>query len=96
MDGSVFLYNIITGKKLKAYYHPNLLPINEVTSILTIDNNKHKPPRLPRNLLQQIRPNLLLQHKRPTNPTRALKIKLELPLPDPTQRFQWLLIFIIW
>jgi WD40 repeat protein len=28
MDGSVILYNIITGKKMRAYYHPKRLPIN--------------------------------------------------------------------
>jgi len=30
LDGSVFLYNIITGKKIRAYYHPNGLPVNEI------------------------------------------------------------------
>lgn len=27
LDGSVFLYNTITGKKLRAYYHPKRAPI---------------------------------------------------------------------
>jgi WD40 repeat protein len=30
MDGSVFGYNIITGRKMKVFYHPKLLPINNV------------------------------------------------------------------
>jgi len=30
MDGSVFGYNIITGKKMKIFYHPKQLPINNV------------------------------------------------------------------
>ena len=29
-DGSVMVYNIITGKKIRAYYHPNKLPIDDV------------------------------------------------------------------
>jgi hypothetical protein len=30
MDGHVFGYNIITGRKMKMYCHPTLLPINHV------------------------------------------------------------------
>ena len=30
LDGSVFLYNMITGKKLRAYYHERKSPIDEV------------------------------------------------------------------
>lgn len=30
LDGSVFLYNIITGKKLRVYYHEKRMPIDEV------------------------------------------------------------------
>lgn len=29
-DGSVFLYNTITGSKQRVYYHPKRLPISEV------------------------------------------------------------------
>ena len=30
MDGSVFGYNIYTGRKMKVFYHPKKLPINHV------------------------------------------------------------------
>lgn len=30
MDGTVFSYNIYTGRKMKVFYHPNKLPINNV------------------------------------------------------------------
>lgn len=29
-DGAAFSYNIITGKKMKCYYHPKKLPINHI------------------------------------------------------------------
>jgi WD40 repeat protein len=34
LDGSVIVYNIITSKKIRAYYHPNGLPINDVIIVL--------------------------------------------------------------
>lgn len=30
MDGTVYGYNIITGKKMRVFYHPKLMPINHV------------------------------------------------------------------
>lgn len=30
LDGSVYGYNIITGRKMKVFYHPEKLPINHV------------------------------------------------------------------
>jgi len=30
LDGSVFAYNIISGKKVKVFYHPDLLPVSAV------------------------------------------------------------------
>jgi hypothetical protein len=34
LDGSVFLYNIITGKKLRVYYHEKRMPIDEVKILI--------------------------------------------------------------
>ena len=34
LDGSVFLYNIITGKKLRVYYHEKRMPIDEVNMLI--------------------------------------------------------------
>ena len=33
-DGSVHLYNIITGEKMRSYFHPDRRPINHVRDVL--------------------------------------------------------------
>lgn len=71
LDGSVFLYNIITGKKIRAYYHPNSLPVNEVKFILIKDHNQYESFGIDSIVLESRRIDLLLQYQWTTNSKSA-------------------------
>jgi len=73
MDGSVFVYNIITSKKIRAYYHPHNLPINDVLFIIKLDHNQHKPSGIHRHVLKPGGTDLLLQHQRSIDPESPWK-----------------------
>lgn len=63
LDGSVFLYNIITGKKIRSYYHPNGLPVNEVRFFLIEDHNKYESFGIHSFVLKSRGIDLLLQYQ---------------------------------